>query len=77
MKEKVLLLPLSLMLLLTGCMLGEADGEGYILEINEQRVLILDQLEKADLGKKWNDIMDEYRGSAIVLSTKHIGSLGK
>lgn len=67
--RKVIFIGVSLLLLLSSCVQGEAHGEGYILEINGQRVLILDKLEEEDIGKKWNDIMDEYRGNAIVLST--------
>lgn len=42
------------------------EGEGYILEVTENRILVI---EKKYMNKTWKDIMDEYVGEAIWLST--------
>lgn len=56
-----------LLMLLTACSLGDAAaGEGYILEIDGGRVLVLDQ---PYVGKTWNELFEQYQGSAIWLTT--------
>lgn len=42
------------------------EGEGYILEATENRILVI---EKKYMNKTWKDIKDEYVGEAIWLST--------
>lgn len=56
---------------LTGCG-GSAppDGEGYVLEKTSTGVLIID---RRIVDAKWNEIMDDYDGDAIVLRTNKIG----
>lgn len=59
-------------MMLVGCNQGSSqlEGEGYILEVAEQRILVV---EKEFAGKSWKDIMNEYTGDAIWLSTKKKG----
>lgn len=66
--KRVLLLVL-LWSLLSGCSNNRAgyEGEGYILEIAEDRILIVEQQY---LNKTWTEIMDDYVGEAIWLRTK-------
>jgi len=56
-------------MVLVGCNQGASqfEGEGYILEVADQRILVV---EKDFRGKSWKDIMNEYTGGAIWLSTK-------
>lgn len=42
------------------------EGEGYILEIAENRILVV---ENKYLNKTWKDIMNDYVGEAIWLRT--------
>jgi len=69
--KKIALLVLVFMLLI-GCNQGSSQvmGEGYILEVSNHRILVI---EKEFPGKSWKDIFDEYRGDAIWLSTKKKG----
>lgn len=63
-----------MMILLAGCGSEEWSsnnrstngGEGFILEVTEKRILVV---EKKYMNKTWKDIMDEYVGEAIWLST--------
>lgn len=56
-----------LLMLLTACSSGDAAaGEGYILEVDGGRVLILDQ---PYVGKTWNELFEQYQGRAIWLTT--------
>ena len=61
----------------TGCAgkeeVSKPDGEGYIFELNDKRVLILDRLREEDSGKSWNDIFQTYQGTAIWLKTDASG----
>jgi len=41
-------------------------GEGYILEVSESGILVIDNKY---LNQTWNDIIDEYQGKAIWLTT--------
>jgi hypothetical protein len=45
------------------------SGQGYIFEICEGRVLILDNVNESDFGKGWKDIFEDYTGNAIWLNT--------
>ncbi len=47
--------------------LSPIEGEGYILEATENRILVVEQKY---IHKTWKDIMEEYTGEAIWLSTK-------
>ncbi len=53
-------------ILLAGCgaVLGPASGEGYILEVTDRTILVVDQKFE---NKKWNDIWESYNGRAISL----------
>lgn len=60
-----------LLLLVTACQSGSPsgyDGEGYILEVADSRVLVLD---KKYSETTWREIQDEYEGGAIWISTKN------
>jgi hypothetical protein len=48
---------------------SDHDGQGYIFEISKGGVLILDNVEDSEFGKKWIDIHESYTGNAIWLST--------
>lgn len=57
------------MILLAGCGSEEwssNEGEGFILEVAEKRILVV---EKKFMNKTWKDIVDKYEGEAIWLST--------
>lgn len=68
---------LFLVLLLTifsGCKISDQtnnqagyEGEGYILEVSEDRILIVEQKYS---NKTWEEIMNDYVGEAIWLRTK-------
>ena len=67
---------LCLMLISSGCNSVDgkaADGEGYIFEKKDGRVLILDNVSEVELGKKWKDIYSTYQGNAIWLKTSKFG----
>lgn len=61
------LLVLLVVLLLTACTQTTPDGEGYILEVSDRSILVIDELI---VDKSWNEIFDEYTGNAIMLSTR-------
>ncbi len=44
-------------------------AEGFIFQIDENRVLVLDNVKSEDIGKTWNEIFDDYQGRAIWLKT--------
>ncbi|WMT38902.1 DUF3221 domain-containing protein [Paenibacillus sp. D2_2] len=69
--KKIVLLTLVFTALI-GCNQGTSQvvGEGYILEITNKGILVVD--EKFPV-KSWKDIMNEYSGNAIWLSTKKHG----
>lgn len=48
---------------------SEPSGQGYIFEVSEGRVLILDNVKESDFGKGWKDIFEDYTGNAIWLKT--------
>ncbi|WP_169083692.1 YobA family protein [Paenibacillus sp. PL91] len=48
---------------------SEPSGQGYVFEISEGRVLILDHVKEDDFGKSWIDIFEDYTGNAIWLTT--------
>lgn len=61
-----------LILVCAGCALGpqtsnRMEGEGYILEVAEDRVLVL---EEPFANQSWTDIMEDYDGEAIWLNTR-------
>lgn len=64
---RILLVMLGV-LLMTGCT-GAAppDGEGYIIQVTERSVLVIDE---QILDATWNEIFEEYTGNAIMLSTR-------
>lgn len=71
--KKIMLLMLT-MILYSGCDLKEQynrqpvyEGEGYILEITENHIFVV---ENKYLNKTWKDIMNDYVGEAIWLSTE-------
>ncbi len=53
---------------------NEPAGEGYIAQIEGERVLILDNMKEEDIGKKWNELSDHYEGRAIWLKTSDVDS---
>jgi len=71
--KRISVLALMIMLL-AGCNSKEESamnrtpnqGEGYILEVIEYRILVV---EKKYMNKTWKDIMNEYVGEAIWLRT--------
>ncbi|MGG4341723.1 DUF3221 domain-containing protein [Paenibacillus lautus] len=71
--KRIMVLALMI-ILLVGCNSKEEsainrspnEGEGYILEVTEHRILVV---EKKYMNKTWKDIMDEYVGEAIWLRT--------
>lgn len=71
--KRILLLVL-LLTIFSGCKISdqtinqaEYKGEGYILEVAEDRILIVEQKY---LNKTWEEIMHDYVGEAIWLRTK-------
>lgn len=73
MKLKMAAVLFFLLLVCIGCNNVDdqnPDGEGYIFEIAKDKVLILNNIDPNDIGKKWNEIFDNYRGEAIWLKTK-------
>lgn len=63
---------LIMLLLIFGCsnkdnsMNSLSEGVGYILEVTESRILVI---EDKYLNKSWKNILNEYNGRAIWLST--------
>jgi hypothetical protein len=47
----------------------EPTGQGYIFEVSDSGVLVLDNIQDTDLGKNWRDISGRYSGNAIWLNT--------
>jgi len=80
---------LVFLVVLSGCINGADNGavngpingetsspeEGYIFQIEGERVLILDNVEEADFGKSWNDLSEGYVGNAIWLKTSDAANL--
>lgn len=65
--KKATLVMIIICCFIAGCSVqGDPDGSGYILEISENRVLVLDQKFE---DKGWNEIYEEYNGSAVWLKT--------
>lgn len=71
--KRILLLVL-LLTIFSGCNISDQtidqagyEGEGYILEVAEGRILVVEQKY---LNKTWEDIMNDYVGEAIWLRTK-------
>jgi hypothetical protein len=77
MKNRIALLCLLLFAFLYGCSGQQQAQEGYVFEVMEGKVLVLNPISKADLGKKWNDIMLHYQGQAIVLQTREKLQVGQ
>lgn len=50
-------------------------AEGYIFQMDENRVLVLDNVKSEDIGKTWNEIFDDYQGRAIWLKTSDVSEL--
>ncbi|AOZ91032.1 DUF3221 domain-containing protein [Paenibacillus crassostreae] len=49
--------------------------EGFIFEVTDNSVLVLDQVNTEDFDKTWNDISESYKGSAIWLQTNEASTL--
>jgi hypothetical protein len=49
--------------------------EGYIFEVNDNSVLVLDDVETEDFDKTWNDMVESYQGNAIWLQTSQASTL--
>ncbi|GIO36388.1 hypothetical protein J41TS12_12490 [Paenibacillus antibioticophila] len=71
--KRILLLVL-LLTIFSGCKISNQtnnqagyEGEGYILEVAEDRILIVEQKYP---DKTWEEIMNDYVGEAIWLRTK-------
>ncbi len=65
-------------LVLSGCGTNVETSppeEGTVFEIEGDRVLILDSLKEEDIGKSWNELFENYQGSAIWLKTSDVSSL--
>ena len=63
---------------LTGCASNNESSpaaEGYILQMDGNRVLVLDNVKTEDLTKTWNEIAEHYQGRAIWLRTSDISEL--
>ncbi|WP_419875212.1 YobA family protein [Candidatus Pristimantibacillus sp. PTI5] len=72
MRYLKILLIVVMTIALWGCeekLVSEPSGQGYVFEVSEDRVLILDNVKKSDFGKCWNDIFEDYTGNAIWLKT--------
>lgn len=67
MKMKVWLC-LVVLTLLAGCASSSPDGEGVVFHTDGKRILVLDYSAEPYLGMSWNDIFDQYEGSAIWLN---------
>ncbi|OAB40378.1 DUF3221 domain-containing protein [Paenibacillus antarcticus] len=71
--KRIILLAM-MVILIAGCSSKEgsainrspSEGEGFILEVTENRILVV---EKKYMNMTWKDIMDEYVGEAIWLRT--------
>lgn len=65
------LLCFTLILTLVGCSDGPSAGmgEGYILEVTDDRILVIEE----KLEGQWQEVHREYRGEAIWLRTKKSG----
>lgn len=65
--KKLVFVCLFISCLIAGCSVqGDPDGSGYILEISDNGILVVDQKFE---DKDWNEIHEEYHGSAIWLKT--------
>jgi hypothetical protein len=65
-------LKMLMIIALLGCeekLTSEPSGQGYVFEISEGRVLILDNVKEGDFGKGWKDVFEDYTGDAIWLKT--------
>jgi hypothetical protein len=49
--------------------------EGFIFEVKDNSVLVLDNVKTEDFDKTWNDISESYKGSAIWLQTSQASTL--
>ncbi len=81
----MLIVILSFMLVIAGCGVSGSSTstkpneeefihpmkEGFILEISESRVLVVEHVKAEDFDKLWNEIMDQDPGEAIWLSTSN------
>jgi hypothetical protein len=73
MRNTIILLSMVFVIVMSGCSTVDnqnPDGEGYVFEISKGRVLILNNVDPEDIGKKWNELFESYQGEAIWLSTK-------
>lgn len=81
-----ILLGVVIILGLTGCASNDetspaynddasSAAEGYIVQIAENRVLVLDNVGLEDIGKTWNEISEHYQGRAIWLKTSDVSEL--
>jgi len=59
---------LVLLTVLAGCASSSPDGEGVVFHVDGKKILVLDYSAEPYLGMSWNDIMDQYEGSAIMLN---------
>lgn len=74
MKSRLAIVIVLLMSLVIGCSSNKASnsdisGEGYVFEINDDRILVLNNADAEDFGRSWNDIFETYEGEAIWLMT--------
>lgn len=72
MRYLKMLMIVIMIIALLGCeekLTSEPSGQGYVFEISEGRVLILDNVKVSDFGNGWKDIFEDYTGNAIWLKT--------
>jgi hypothetical protein len=69
---------LGMMILIAACT-SEPDGEGYVFEIDDRRILVLESLQPEQLEMSWNDLFASgtYNGRAIWLSGVDVNKLVK
>jgi hypothetical protein len=72
MRNLKMFMILAVTITLLGCeekLTAEPSGQGYVFEISDGRVLILDNVKESEFGKAWKDIFEYYTGNAIWLKT--------
>lgn len=73
-----IILSMIIIIGLTSCASNNESSpaaEGYIFQIDGNRVLVLDNGKEEDFGKTWNEIMENYQGRAIWLQTSEVSKL--
>lgn len=72
--KKWLMSFLCVALLLVGCTSKQPpSGQGYIFEVQDGRVLVLEGIESEYIGETWDEISGDYTGRAIWLETGEKG----